>query len=486
MARTKKKKRKMFISVLPGEQVEVVLAEDGKVQEFYVEMQHQAKTKGNIYKGVINNIDPNLQAAFVNYGAEKNGFLQIDEVHPEYYLNPHDTSKGHKYPLLQRVLKPGQDILVQVVKEPTGTKGAFLTSYISLPGRFLVLTPGREQIGVSRKVEDEPERARLKEIIDTLHPGEGLGAIVRTASIGHSKTSISKDMQILKRLWKEVRKKGTMETSPALVYQEPDLASRAIRDYLTQDVGEVWVDNEETVEKVSAFASLIFPRRPNLVKHHDSADRTLWERFNIQKQLEQIYSRKVTLPSGGELVFDQTEALMAVDINTGKSSGKSSFHETALKTNIEAAEAICQQLRLRDVGGQIVIDFIEMKDRKHWAQVEKIIKQELKSDRARHDVGKMTKFGLLQMVRQRLGSSAISISTEPCPCCGGSGIRRNMEWQALQALKEIYQLLRAEKRNAPVTYKTNPELAFYLLNNKREKLIEMEEKAKGVIHIIAE
>ena len=483
MSRVRKKKRKMFISVLPGEQVEVVLAEDGNVQEYYVEMLHQAKTKGNIYKGLIHNIDTSLQAAFINYGAEKNGFLQIDEVHPEYYQQPHDSKKGHKYPLIQRVLKPGQEVLVQVVKEPTGSKGAFLTTYVSLPGRCLVLTPGREQIGVSRKVEDEAERARLKEIMDGLAPGEGLGVIVRTASVEQSKTTLSKDLQFLKRLWKDVRRKGSTEKAPALVYEEPDLASRAIRDYLTTDVGEVWVDDEKTAEQVEQFAALIFPRRGSLVKWHNVMERTLWERFNIQKQLENIYSRSVPLPSGGQLVFDQTEALMAVDINSGKIGGKSNFHEMALKTNMEAAETIAQHLRLRDVGGQVVIDFIEMKDRKNWVEVERILRQAMKGDRARHDVGKMSKFGLLQVVRQRLGSSAISLSTEACPCCGGSGVRRNLEWQSLQALREIQRQLGQDNHPRPLIYKTASDLAFYLLNRKRSKLLELEKDYETEIQI---
>ncbi len=475
MTRGKKRKQKMFISVLPGEMMEVVIAEDGKIKEYYVELLHQVKTRGNIYKGVIHNIDPALQAAFINYGAEKNGFLQIDEVHPEYYHQPHDPSKGHKYPLIQRVLKPGQEVLVQVVKEPTGSKGAFLTSYISLPGRFVVLTPGRDQIGVSRKVEDEKERARLKTISEALEPGDGLGLIIRTASIGQNKTAINKDLQFLKRLWKEVRKKGSNEEAPSLIYQEPDLAARAIRDYLSDDVSEVWIDHKKTAEDVAEFASLIFPRRPNLVKQHDIAERSLWDRFNLLKQLDQIYSRRFTLPSGGELVFDQTEALMSIDINSGKIGGKSNFQEMALRTNLEAAEAIAQQLRLRDVGGQIVIDFIEMKDRKHWQEVERTLRNELKTDRARHDVGKMTKFGLLQVVRQRLGSSALSLTTEPCPCCGGSGIRRNLEWQALAAIKDIYRQLQQSKTMDNLTFEAAPELAIYLLNQKREKLLEMEQ-----------
>ncbi len=472
----RKGKRKLFISVLPGEQVEVALAEDGEVQEYYVEMVHQAKTKGNIYKGTINNIDTNLQAAFVSYGAEKNGFLQIDEVHPEYYSAPHDPNKGRKYPLIQKVLRSGQEVLVQVVKEPTGSKGAFVTSYLSLPGRFLVLTPGRDQIGVSRKVEDDGERQRLKKLLEGLDPGENLGVIVRTVSVDQPKTSLQRDLSFLKRLWKDVRKKATTEPSPSLIYQERDLATRSIRDYLTDDVTEVWVDDDATAKSVEEFAALVFPRRGLQVRLHNNSEISLWERFNLQKQIEQIYSREVNMPSGGRLVFDQTEALMAIDINSGKIAGKTNFESMALKTNMEAATTIAQQLKLRDVGGQVVIDFIEMRDRNHWREVEKTLRQAMKNDRARHDVGKMSRFGLLQVVRQRLGSSALSISSELCPCCGGSGTRRNMEWQALQALKEILHRLTHDKLNGTLRYECNAELALYLLNHKRERLFELEQK----------
>lgn len=472
----KKPRRKMFISVIPGEQIEVVLTEDGKVQEYYVEMQHQAKTRGNIYKGKINNIDSSLQAAFVNYGAEKNGFLQIDEVHPEYYLGAFEIKKGSKYPPIQKVLKAGQEILVQVVKEPTGSKGAFLTSYLSIPGRYFVLTPGREQLGISRKIESEAERSRLKELVEKLKLDEGLGVIVRTASMDQSQTALARDMQFIKRMWKEVRKKGQTEKSPALIYQEMELASRAVRDYLTPDVAEIWIDDKKTSEQVTELCSLVYPRRVKMVKVHSDSDRSLWERFNLTKQLAQIASREVTLPSGGRLVFDQTEALLAIDINSGKIGGETNFKEMAFKTNLEAAEEIAQQLRLRDYGGQVVIDFIEMKDRKHCREVEKTLRTILKTDRARTDVGRMSRFGLLELVRQRLGSSALSISTEPCPCCKGAGYRRNMEWQSMQALKEIYRMLRRENAQGSVVYTAERELALYLLNQKREKLLEMEEE----------
>jgi len=470
------KKRKMFISVLPGEQVELVLAEDAKIQEYYVELLHQAKTKGNIYKGVIHNIDAGLQAAFINYGAKKNGFLQIDEVHPEYYQGGYQVQKGSRFPPMQSVLKPGQELLVQVVKEPTGTKGAFLTTYLSLPGRYFVLTPGREQLGISRKIEDDEERKRLKELVESMQPGEGLGLIVRTVSSSETKTNLDKDVQYLKRLWREIRKRGTTASTPSLIYQEMELSSRAVRDYLTADVGDIWVDDQDTANQVVELVSIVFPRRQSMVKVHTDHEVSLFDRFNLTRQIEQIYSRTVCLPSGGQLVFDHAEALTAIDINSGRMGGKKSFKDLALKTNLEAAEEIARQLRLRDIGGQIVVDFIEMKDKKHTREIEKVMRAAIKNDRARHDVGRISRFGLMELVRQRMGVSAVSQSHEPCPCCQGYGIRRNMEWQSMQALKEIYRKLRGHKDSAPMEFAAaSAEVARHLLNEKRPVIQDLEE-----------
>ena len=497
-ARTEKKaeaeetthtRRILYVSVVPDEQVEVAITEDGQVTEYFVEMAHQAKIRGNIYKGVINNIDTNLQAAFVNFGNGKNGFLQSDEVHPEYYLVPHDATHGPKYPPIQKVLKVGQEVLVQVVKEPSGSKGAFLTTWISIAGRFLVLTPGQEQIGVSRKVEDPEERARLKDLLNGIQPGENMGVIIRTASEGASKASIQQDLQYLKKLWKDIQKKAPTEKSPSLIYQEADLATRSVRDYLSDDIVEIWTDDEATKARVEDIAGLIFPDRAgDIVKLHKDQRQTLWERFNLLKQLETITSREVVLPSGGRLVFDQTEALMAIDINSGKTQGKTNFEAMVFRTNMEAAEAIARHLRLRDIGGQVVIDFIEMRDKNHCREVERTLRNAMRRDRARHDVGHMSSFGLLELVRQRTGTSAISISCEPCPYCHGTGVRRNMEWQSLQALRDLQSKLcrsldngknkKNEKSAEPstFTYESDTELALYLLNRKRDRIAALEEK----------
>ena len=475
------KTRKMFISVLPGEQVEVVITQDGLVVEYYVEMLHQSKTKGNIYKGKIHNIDQALQAAFIQYGAEKNGFLQVDEVHPEYYLIDPPT-RG--YPPLQKALRPGQELLVQVVKEPTGTKGAFLTTYLSIPGRYFVLTPGREQLGISRKIESEKERTRLREIVEEIGLEEGIGVIVRTVSEGQSKAALSRDLQFLKRLWKDIRKRAHELEAPALVYEEKDLAFRAIRDYLTADIAECWVDDAETAEQIHEFVALVFPRRKDMVKVFTETGQSVLEKFRLEEQLRTVLSRTVSLPSGGQLVFDHTEALTAVDINSGKIGGEKNFKEMALRTNLEAAREIAHQLRLRDIGGQIVVDFIEMKDPAHVREVEKEMRQALKADRARTDVGRISKFGLLEIVRQRLGTSALSASLDLCPHCGGTGTRRNLEWRSQVALKDIYRALRKNHSTDPLIYTADKELSLYILNHKRQKLMEFEARFERSIQIV--
>lgn len=465
--------KRMFISVLRGEQVEVGLAENGVLLEYYLDMLHQRKIKGNIYKGIVHNIDTNLQAAFVNYGSGKNGFLQIDQIHPEYWQSARDPGKEGKFPLIQKVLKTGQELLVQVVKEPAGSKGAFLTTWLSLAGRFLVLTPGQEQIGVSRKVTDPEERARLREMMSGIDPGNGFGVIVRTVGEGATKTTLKTDLQYLKRLWREIRKRATEVSAPALIHQEPGLPERSVRDYLTDEVSEIWVDNEDEAEHVRNMAALLFPRKKNLVHLYTDVNESIWDKFNLQSQLEQIYAREVALPSGGRLVFDQTEALMAIDINSGKISGKGNFEAMAFKTNMEAAIAIARQLRLRDIGGQVVIDFIEMREKKHVLEVEKSLRQAMKSDRARHDVARMSSFGLLELVRQRMGSSALSLCMEVCEACGGTGLRRNLEWQALQALGDLRRRLQSCP-GARYVYDSSRELGMYLLNYKRDALQSLE------------
>ncbi len=329
-------------------------------------------------------------------------------------------------------------------------------------------------MGVSRKIEDEKERVRLKKVLESFETTEGVGLIARTAAVGQSKAALERDFKYLNRLWSDIRTNAQQKKAPAMVYQELGLAARAVRDYLGTDITEIWVDDKETFEQIHQFVKLAFPRKNNLVKLHEDPDLSLLERFNVVKQVQEIYSREASMPSGGRLVFDATEALTAVDINSGKIGGERNFQKMALKTNVEAAREIARQLRLRDIGGQVVIDFIEMKNPKDCREVEKVMRAEMKNDRARTDVSRISSFGLMELVRQRLGSSAIAISTEPCPCCNGTGIRRNMEWQALQALKEIHREIRQPGGDV-VEHNCEEELAIYLLNNKRAVLADLEE-----------
>ncbi len=470
------RKRRMLISIVPGELIEVAIIKNHMLDEYYVEMLTHSKTKRNIYKGIIHNIDPSLQAAFVNYGAKKNGFLQIDEVHPDYYIQKIPLSSGQKYPPIQKVLKPGQEMLVQVVKEPTESKGAYLTTYLTLPGRFLVLTAGKEQIAISRKIEDEEERERLRIMMNEFPLEPGLGVIVRTVSQGQNKTTLFRDLQFLKRLWKKIKQKALSLSPPALLYEEKDLAFRAIRDYLTTDIMDVWVDNQEVAHKIEGYINLLFPRRKNMVKCYESQDMDLFQKFNLTDQIKKIFSRKVPLPSGGEIVIDHTEALTCIDINSGKISGESNFKQMAYKTNLEAIREIAHQLRLRDIGGQIVIDLIEMKDKKLIQHIEKELKLCLKNDKARINVGKVSKFGLLELVRQKMGSSAVSNIYTQCPKCGGTGKVPSIEWRAAQVLKDIYRRIQLADTPNPLEYMLEKELCIYLLNNKRDRLLELERK----------
>ncbi len=475
---------KMFVSVQSEEQVEVALVKDETVVEYFVEMSHQAKIRGNIYKATIHNVDPNLQAAFINFGSVKNGFLQIDEVHPDYYLSPHAPSKNHKFPLISKVLRPGQELFVQIVKEPTLTKGAFLTTWISLAGRYLVLTPGQEQLGVSRKVSDPDERARLRAMLDGINPDKGMGIIIRTAAAHASQEELQADLDYLQKLWLDILEKSNEKSAPALVHQEVELTQRVVRDYLNENVGEIWTNDKEMAHSITKMAELLYPQKANIVRHFNNQRASLWDRFNLQKQIDEISHREVALPSGGRVVFDQTEALMAIDINSGKTQNKSNFHDMVLQTNIEAAQAIARHLRLRDIGGQIVIDFIEVHDKNAVKEIEKAFKNAMRHDRARYEIGHISPFGLLEVIRQRIGSSAISISTEPCPHCNGTGTRRNMEWQAQDALKEIAKKARQEK-TIKYVYTTNTELALYLLNMKRDRISELEERFNVRIEIQA-
>lgn len=475
--------KKLLINAVDPEEYRVALIEDGVLEEFYIETAAKEQIRGNIYKGIVAHIEPALQAAFIDYGGNKNGFLQADEIHPEYHLETAEGGEGHgrsRLPI-QKMIRRGQELLVQVTKEESGTKGAALTTYISLPGRHLVLTPGQSGVGVSRKIEDEAERERLKKIVGQLKIPEEIGVIVRTAGQGKKKQDLAKDLDSLLKLWEEIRTRAMEQPAPSLVYKEMDLAMRTLRDLFTPDIKEILVDHKEIYKQVRDFLAIIAPRQVNAVKLYKEA-RPLFSKHQIEEQIETIFQKRVKLKSGGHIVIDPTEALVAIDVNSGRSTKEKQIEETAFKTNLEAAEEIARQLRLRDLGGLIVIDFIDMKAAKNQNEVVKAMKTHLKKDKARTTVSKISKFGLMELSRQRIRPPIQFGTYLVCPTCQGRGQVRSVETLALMYLRKI-SLGISKGTVAEVKGELPLEVAHYLLNRKREELTRMEERHQVAIFL---
>jgi len=461
--------RKMLINVADAEEFRVAIVEDGRLEEFALESTRREQTKGNIYKGVVTNIEPSLQAAFVNYGGERQGFLPISEVHPEYFQK--EIKEGSR-PRIQEVLKKGQELLVQVIKEEMATKGAYLTTYISLPGRFIVLLPGQSQVGISRKISSEEERQQLAAIIQELKIPTEIGVIVRTVAAEAKKRELQKDYQYLFRIWEDIKKSAGPQPSPSLIYKELDLVIRTIRDYFTADINEILIDDPETCRQIKNFFHTVDPRKSQVVKLYKEK-RPIFSKYQIEEQLERIYEREVPLKSGGTIVISPTEALVSIDVNSGRCVQPKDIEDTAFKTNVEAAQEISRQLRLRDLGGLIVIDFIDMKDRKHRKEVEKELKTAFKKEKAKVTVGHISKFGLLELSRQRLRPTASSSIYITCPQCLGRGQVKSVEASGLAFLRKVaYEASRHTL--AEVRSQLPSDVAAYLLNRKRKELLELE------------
>jgi ribonuclease E len=469
----------MLINAEEPEEYRLAIVSGKELEEFYLETTTRENTRGNIYKGVVVNIQPSLQAAFVDFGTEKNGFLQLPEIHPEYYQRelPEEATRVS----IQEALRPGQELMVQVVKEATPTKGAFLTTYVSLPGRYLVLMPGSKHGGISRQIEDDRQRQRLRQIISQLSVPDGINLIVRTAGANRTKRDLSRDFHYLLRLWKNIKATAQKTEAPTLLYQERDLTIRAIRDYFTANIKKIRVDNKEVYKRVKDFMAVVSPRHRWLVKLYKEK-RPIFAEYELENQIETIYSNRVHLKSGGFLVIDTTEALVAVDVNSGRSSREKKLGETAFKTNMEAAVEVPRQLRLRDLGGLVVIDFIDMRDRKRIRQVEKTLREEFKKDRAKTEMGRISKFGLMEVSRQRLRPSVQSSSYVSCLRCSGTGVVRSTEATALTYLRKIWLELSRGKANQ-VHGSFAKEVADYLLNKKRAELLKLENRYAANIQI---
>jgi len=473
-------KRKMLINASEHEEFRVAIVEDQKLEEFYIETTARTQTKGNIYKGIISSIQPSLKAAFVNYGAIKNGFLQFSEIHPEYFIKEPLQNKLK----IEDVIKNGQEVMVQVTKEESGNKGAMLTTFISIPGRYLVLMPGSETRGISRQIHDEKDRDQFLEILNSLDLPKNIGVIIRTVCEGQTKTAIKRDLSSLMRLWNKIHEDVQDKKAPYLLYKEVDLAHRAIRDFYTPDIDMILVDDKNVVERLKNVMSIVSPRQKGMIKLHQEK-RPLFAKYQLEEQIEDIFKNSVKLPSGGQIVIDQTEALVAVDVNTGKFSHQKGHDETIFRTNLEAAIEIARQLRLRDLGGLIVIDFIDMMNNKHIREVEKIIKVELKKDKAKTSVSRISKFGLLEMSRERIRPAITFSTTLQCPHCHGTGVIKSKEVIAVSFLRRIRAgVCKGDMER--VEGMLPMETADYLLNHKRSELQNLEKEHNVKISLHAE
>jgi len=466
--------KKMLINVMHPEEARVAIVEDGHLIELDIETAGREQTRGNVYKGAVVRVEPGLQAAFVDIGMKKLGFLQMGEVHPDNWQWRDDVSVEHRNrrPRIQEILRRGQELIVQVEKGEREGKGAALTTYISLPGRYMVLMPGSDSCGVSRKVENESERKKLKEIAAELEIPESYGYIIRTEAVGRKKTELAKDLHYLIKLYENIRERAAEVGAPALIYQESDLVIRTIRDYFSADIEEVLVDNKDVYRQAREFFKEVMPSQEKIVKLHQEK-RPIFAKYQLEEQIDLIYEKKVPLKSGGSIVIEPTEAMVSIDVNSGKTTGEKGVEDTAFKTNMEAAEEVARQLRLRDLGGLIVIDFIDMRDRKHRAEVEKTLKNALKADKARVSVDKISQFGLLEMSRQRIKQTINEASYLECPHCGGHGKVKSVEAMALSFLRKVHTAA-ARGTIAEVRGGLPLEVAYYLLNRKKRELAQIE------------
>ena len=472
--------KRMLINATQAEELRVAIVDGQSLYDIDIEQPSKEQKKSNIYKGRIFRIEPSLEAAFVEYGGGRHGFLPLKEISRDYFQAGVDHNKAG----IRELLKEGQEIVVQVDKEERGNKGAALTTFISLAGRYMVLMPNSPSAGgVSRSIEGE-DRAALKDALDKLNIPDDMGVIIRTAGVGRDAEELQWDLDYLLNVWRAIAEAALSKPAPFLIYQESRLIVRALRDYLRADIGEILVDTEEMYEHAREFMQQVMPQTLRKLKHYKD-DIPLFNRFQIESQIEGAYERNVRLPSGGSIVVDQTEALTAVDVNSSRATKGSDIEDTAFQTNLEAAEEVARQLRLRDLGGLVVIDFIDMASNKHQREVENRLANALKYDRARVQVGRISRFGLLEMSRQRLRPSLGESSQIVCPRCDGHGRMRSVESLSLSIIRVAEE--HAMKENTgQVLVQAPVEIANYLLNEKRSALREIEQRHEAPIVIVAD
>lgn len=517
-------KQEMLINVSQPEECRIAIVEDGVLEELYVERAGQDNYVGNIYKGVVVNLEPSIQAAFVDFGVGRNGFLHISDVEPQYFRQggydptrpiepsgrqrrnhgPDDADpdpdvdadidvdeprqrfrpglRPRIKPPIQDILRRGDELLVQVIKEGIGTKGPTLSTYISIPGRYLVLMPALGRIGVSRKIEDETVRRRLRDIMLELNPPKGLGFIVRTAGSDRTKKELSRDLAYLLRLWKVIVRRIKKCAAPVDIYEESDMIIRTIRDIFTAEVDTIFIDEPKAYERAKEFLQLVMPRYVNRLKLYEGRE-PLFHRYRLDEEIARIHQRKVPLRSGGSIVIDPTEALVAIDVNSGNFRTDDSAEETAFQINQIAAKEIARQIRLRDLGGVIVNDFIDMRKEKHRRGVERCLRDAVKRDRARTKILRTSPFGLIEMTRQRIRPSLKKSIFTDCPACGGVGVVKTPESMAIEVVR-LLMLASQNERIVSISVTVATEVANYINNRKRRDLMHLESEGKLTVQVL--
>jgi ribonuclease E len=483
------KKREMIVNIVPHEECRIAVLEDNKLEQIYLERASSENHVGNIYKGVVTNVEASIQAAFIDFGLGKNGFLHISDLHPRFFPGSNDErteNVGRKMPRkarppIQRCLRRGQELLVQITKEGIGTKGPTLTTYLSVPGRFLVMMPGMRQLGVSRKIEDEDLRRKLRAQLNDLELPDDIGFIARTAAEDRTKKELQADLNYLTRLWRAVEKRIASEKAPAELYRDSDLVIRTIRDVFSTDIERIVIDDASVAERAAEFLSIFSPRARDIVQTY-SDPQPIFHRYGIEAELERLHSRHVPLRIGGSLVIDQTEALVAIDVNSGKFRMEDDAETTAFRINMEAADEIPRQLRLRDLGGVIICDFIDMRFENHRREIERRLIANLKLHKERAKVLRMSQFGIIEMTRQRQRASLTRSVYQDCHHCRGSGLVKTSESVALDVMR-LLQLAVTRENIRAIEIAVSPEVAYLLQNRKRTQIYEMEQQYQRSISI---
>ena len=500
-------KKEMLINVLQPEESRIAIIEDGVLEELYVERNSLENYVGNIYKGRVVNIEPSIQAAFVDFGVGRNGFLHVSDVEYQYYkhLVPEGESGGGKpsgdekrrggprrrqnernvrnKPPIQEIFKRGSEVLVQVIKEGIGTKGPTLSTYISIPGRYLVLMPGLQRVGVSRKISDDDVRRKLRNALRDLDPPEGLGFIIRTAGLDRSKKDLQRDLNYLLRLWKTIVRRLKKSSGPEDIYEESDMITRTIRDIYNSEIESLWIDQDEAYERAREFMKIVMPRHVNRIKRYEGTE-PLFSSYGIESEIARIQSRHVPLDGGGSIVIDQTEALVAIDVNSGNFRADNDAEETAYQMNLRAAEEISRQIRLRDLGGVIVNDFIDMREERHRRGVERALRDAVRRDRARTKILRISPFGLIEMTRQRIRPSLKRSVYADCPCCDGTGQVKTAESMAIEVMR-LLMTAASQDGAKRVNMEVHEQVSNYLNNLRRKDITSLEDQCGVIVGIHA-